>query len=327
MSDNGQDIHGEFAGVFDTVGDVTEAGTKQALKAGAAFLDSAIGKIIITLVAGVVTGGAGAAVVGPVLAAIGPTLPAALLGETSFLSDWTNDMFQYTNAPAVLQVPGLSEAIGADTAKAMEYIQKQKIGPKENEIKRNVLKHDFEGGFLQTAEEYAAWYRTMMLQVIGPDAKTNETPEGLAAKLHIRQDSAAMAISVWNGTKLPDMKKYDPATGLPKNQFMGGGSNVSSKAKAATSFIKSLSVSSAPKASMAAVKGTTMVAQTVQPKPAVSPVQPIPFYKSETVHKVAPIGIGGLGLGGALLMGLGAPIAAAVALGAGGATYFLTRKG
>lgn len=330
MSDSGQEIHGEFGGAFDAAaGAAVTSGGEQALKAGAAFLDSAIGKIIITLVAGVITGGAGAAIVGPVLAALGPTLPALLIGETSFLTDWTNDLLAYTNSPVVLQVPGLSEAIGADTTKAMLYIQQVKIGPKQKEIDSRLMQHDMQGGFLDPPDVFAEWYRTMMLQVIGPDAKYGGTPEELAAKLKIRPDAAEMAIAVWNGTKLPNMSKYDPATGYPKNATLGS-SVLGAKGTAVQQFVQSLSMKSPAKSSaiVSGVKATTMAAQTAQPKPPpASPLQPTPFYKTETVHKVAPIGIGGLGLGGALLMGLGAPIAAAVALGAGGATYLLTRKG
>lgn len=265
-----------FAGAFDAaLGGAVTSGGELALKAGAAFLDSAIGKILITLVAGVITGGAGAAIVGPILAAIGPTLPAMLIGETTFLSDWVADMTAYTNSPLVLQVPGLSDAIGTDTARAMLYIQQQKIGPKQAEIDRRVQQHDMQGGFLDTPEAFAAWYRTMMIEVIGPDAKYVGSPDELATKLGIRPDAAAMAIAVWNGTKLPDMSKYDPMTGWPKTVFFNQGPSAStsrnviqavtmqSAKTGITSGVKTgiIAAEAAPPTTMAAKAAPTLAAQ------------------------------------------------------------------
>lgn len=322
--DDSMSNESDFGGAFDAaLGGAVTSGGEQALKAGAAFLDSAIGKILITLVAGVITGGAGAAIVGPVLAALGPTLPAMLIGETTFLSDWVNDLTAYTNSPLVLQVPGLSEAIGADTAKAMQYIQQVKIGPKQKEIDKRIMDHDFQGGFLATPDEFAAWYRTMMLEVIGPDAKYGGTPEELAEKLKIRQDAAAMAISVWNGTKLPDMKKYDPYTGLPKNVTYNSPSLSKGTVAAVKADIKTKSASSAINPNVA----KTIAASVAPPQPINSQAAaPDTHAMPEEVRKAAPFIGAGLGVGGALLLGAAMPIVGVAGLAVGGLGYLLSKR-
>lgn len=344
MSDNGQDIKSEIGCSYepemgfdlDTVGKAGIAATEQAgeqlIQLGAQFLDSMIGKIILTLVAGVITGGAGAALLGPVLASMSYALPAALIGETSFLTDWTNDMFAYTNAPQVIAVPGLSENIAKDTSRAMAAIQAEMIdGDKAARLVNlspTILNQTALNKMMEGKDVYNDWYRQQALQIIGINSKVTETPAQLARRLGVREDAAAMAISVWNATERPDMSKYDPATGFPKNVFLGS-TSLGEKGAAVRKFAATLSISNPSKTS-AAMQGVKTMAAASQPKPSAGPyaaVLPEPFYKTSTVRTIAPIGAAGLGLGGALLAGLGGPITAAIALGAGGATYLLTRKG
>lgn len=342
MSDNGQDIHGEFQPEFGVLIDDIDEATGGAVtdasnwitKAATDFLDSYIGKIIIATIAGVVTGGIGAAILGPTLATLSFVLPAAALGEVKFFSGFIAILDEYTKNPLINSFLGASEAVGNDAKRALEVLANERGKPKEVAQAFDELNALYGPNRLYSVspEEFSKMYAEKVRQIQGPNWKTTETPAQLSARLGIREDSAALAIGAWNG-EMPDMTGYDPETGkrLTNLSFKSGLGNRSTDVQ---KFISSLSATSSKSSAMtSAVKSSvtpsTMAAQTAQPKPSPPPlasVQPIPFYKTETVHKVAPIGIGGLGLGGALLMGLGAPIAAAVALGAGGATWFLTRK-
>lgn len=338
MSDSGQKIHGELQPEFGVLVDDIDKATGGALsdasdwitQATMDFLDSYIGKIIIATIAGVVTGGVGAAILGPTLATLSFVIPAAALGEVKFFSGFVAILDDYTKNPVINSFLGASEAVGNDAKRALEVLANERGKPKEVAQALAELNALYGPGRLYTVSpaEFSKMYAEKVRQIQGPNYQTAETPAQLSARLGIREDAAALAIGVWNGS-MPDMTGYDPETGkrLTNLAFKSG---LGGKAAAVQHFVSGLSAKSGKSSAIVSgVKATTMAAQTAQPKPppaALASVQPIPFYKTETVHKVAPIGIGGLGLGGALLMGLGAPIAAAVALGAGGATYLLTRK-
>lgn len=258
-----------------TGGALTDA-SEWITKASVDFLDSYVGKIILSTIAGIVTGGVGAAIVGPTLAALAFTIPAAALGEVKFVSAFIGVLDDYTKSPAIDSFVGASDAVGNDARRALTTITEERGKPKELAQAYAELEALYGKRRLYevSPEEFSKMYAAKVREIQGPDWQTSESPQSLAKRLGIREDAAALAIGVWNGV-LPDMSGYDPKTGkkisVNFQQGLGGNTakavmqavNMQSAKTGITSGVKTgiIAAEAAPPTTLAAKAAPTLAAQ------------------------------------------------------------------
>lgn len=325
-----------------TGGALTDA-SEWITKAAVDFLDSYVGKIILSTIAGIVTGGVGAAIVGPTLAALAFTIPAAALGEVKFVSAFIGVLDDYTKTPEIDSFVGASEAVGNDAKRALATITAERGKPAELAQAYAELEalYGHRRLYEVSPEEFSKMYAAKVREIQGPDWQTTETPQSLAARLGIREDAAALAIGVWNGV-LPDMSGYDARTGKRINvnfkQGLAGGTAQAVKQAVAMQSAKTgissgvktgiTQAMAAPPTTMTAKAAPTLAAQTALREAAAAqlaaPVAPPPAASAAgvTARDAAPV-VAGVAAGAIASVAAGLAIGPVLAIGAGAA--LLTR--
>lgn len=287
-------------------------------KAAVDFLDSYVGKIVLATIAGIVTGGVGAAIVGPTLAALAFTLPAAALGEVKFVSAFIGVLDDYTKNPVLDSFPGASEAVGNDARRALTAITAERGKPAELAQAYAELNALYGPGRLYTVspEEFSKMYAAKVREIQGPDWQTSESPQSLSKRLGVREDAAALAIGVWNGV-LPDMSGYDPKSGKKISVSLQQGLS-GNTARAVT---QAIAMQSAKTGISSGVKTGIVAAEAAPPTTTAAKAAPTlaaqaALRQSAAAQLAAPVASGAAPSAGGFEARDAAPVVAGVAAGA-----------